>query len=114
MHPLDVIWIFFLLSSLQPLVQKQLLVVSRRRALALIAKRRDATVITLIHRQEAFSFFGLQFARYIDMVLRDPAAAAVMGEAAAAHARNFTWSTTAARLRRLYADLTTRALVDCA
>jgi ClpP class serine protease len=67
MHPLDVIWIFFLLSSLQPLVQKQMLVVSRRRALALIAKRRDATVITLIHRQETLSFLGIPFSRYIDI-----------------------------------------------
>ena len=54
------------------------------------------------------------FAAYIDRVLRDPVRASSMGEAAAAHARGFTWSTTAARLRRLYADLTTRALVDCA
>jgi len=54
------------------------------------------------------------FARSIDRLLRDPVRAAAMGEAAAAHARGFTWSTTAARLRRLYADLTTRALVDCA
>jgi ClpP class serine protease len=67
MHPLDVIWIFFLLSSLQPLVQKQMLVLSRRRALALIAKRRDATVITLIHRQETLSFLGIPFSRYIDI-----------------------------------------------
>ena len=37
-----------------------------------------------------------------------------LGEAAAMHARGFTWSTTAARLRRLYTDLTTRTLVDCA
>jgi D-inositol-3-phosphate glycosyltransferase len=54
------------------------------------------------------------FAARIDDVLRDHTRAAVMGAAAAAHARGFTWSTTAARLRRLYADLTTRALVDCA
>ena len=54
------------------------------------------------------------FADRIAEVLRDEAAAARMGAEAAAHARNFTWSTTAARLRRLYADLTTRSLVDCA
>jgi D-inositol-3-phosphate glycosyltransferase len=54
------------------------------------------------------------FARSIDRLLRDPVRAAEMGEAAVAHARGYTWSTTAARLRRLYADLTTRALVDCA
>jgi D-inositol-3-phosphate glycosyltransferase len=54
------------------------------------------------------------FAEYIERVLGDPRSAEVMGHAAAAHARGFTWSTTAARLRRLYADLTTRTLVDCA
>jgi D-inositol-3-phosphate glycosyltransferase len=47
-------------------------------------------------------------------ILADPAAAAAMGAAAAERAAKFTWSTTAARLRRLYVDLTTRALVDCA
>jgi glycosyltransferase involved in cell wall biosynthesis len=36
-----------------------------------------------------------------------------MGRAAAERARGFTWSTAAARLRRLYADLTARALVEC-
>lgn len=53
------------------------------------------------------------FAARVDDVLCDPARAAAMGEAAVAHARGFTWSTTAARLRRLYTDLTTRTLVDC-
>jgi D-inositol-3-phosphate glycosyltransferase len=47
-------------------------------------------------------------------VLDDPARARRMGEAGAALARGFTWSTTAARLRRLYADLTVRAPVTCA
>ena len=40
---------------------------------------------------------------------------AAIGAAAAARARGYTWSTTAARLRRLYADLTASAdCVDCA
>ena len=39
--------------------------------------------------------------------------AAAMSVAAAAEARSYTWSTTAARLRRLYADLTARSLVEC-
>jgi D-inositol-3-phosphate glycosyltransferase len=53
------------------------------------------------------------FAAATDALLADPALAAAMGADAAARARTFTWSTTAARLRRLYADLTARALVDC-
>ena len=57
-----------------------------------------------------------RFARAMRQVLDDPAAAAAMGAAAAVRARRFTWSFTAARLRRLYADLAVRpaaALVAC-
>jgi D-inositol-3-phosphate glycosyltransferase len=57
-----------------------------------------------------------RFARAIDQVLADPQAAAAMGAAAAVRARRFTWSFTAARLRRLYTDLAARparALVAC-
>ena len=53
------------------------------------------------------------FAAATDELLAHPALAVAMGAHAAARARTFTWSTTAARLRRLYADLTARALVDC-
>jgi len=63
----DLIWIFFILSSLQPLVQKQLLASARRRTLAAIAAKRDATVITLIHRQETISLLGIPLVRHIDI-----------------------------------------------
>jgi len=53
------------------------------------------------------------FAAAIDSLIGDPALAASMGAAAAARARRYTWSTTAARLRRLYADLVVRGLVEC-
>jgi D-inositol-3-phosphate glycosyltransferase len=53
------------------------------------------------------------FARAVDAILRDDRTAARMAERAAARARGYTWSTTAARLRRLYADLTARQPVDC-
>jgi D-inositol-3-phosphate glycosyltransferase len=53
------------------------------------------------------------FARAVDAVLADGAKARAMGDAAATRARGYTWSTTAARLRRLYADLTVRQPVDC-
>jgi ClpP class serine protease len=66
-HFWDAIWIFFILSSLQPLVQKELLAASRRRMLVALAKRRDATIITLIHRQETISLLGIPLARYIDI-----------------------------------------------
>ena len=46
-----------------------------------------------------------RYARGISQLLDDPAGAAAMGAAAAVRARRFTWSFTAARLRRLYTDL---------
>jgi D-inositol-3-phosphate glycosyltransferase len=53
------------------------------------------------------------YAALIDGLLADPVRAAAMGAAAAQRAQSFRWSTTAARLRRLYADLTVRSLVEC-
>jgi D-inositol-3-phosphate glycosyltransferase len=54
------------------------------------------------------------YAAYADRILRERAVAEAMGEAAVVRARDFRWSTAAARLRRVYADLTARALVTCA
>src|SRR3977135_660102 len=65
--PWDLLWLFFIISSLQPVIQKALMTASRRRVLGLIAARRDATVITLIHRQETISLLGIPLARYIDI-----------------------------------------------
>jgi D-inositol-3-phosphate glycosyltransferase len=53
------------------------------------------------------------YAAHTAEILDNPALAAKFGRAAAARARRYTWSVAAARLRRLYADLTSRQLVDC-
>jgi D-inositol-3-phosphate glycosyltransferase len=53
------------------------------------------------------------YAASIAAVLDDALGAAAMGAAAAARARRYTWSVAAGRLRRLYADLTARQLVQC-
>src|SRR4051812_13718759 len=63
----NLIWIFFILSSLQPVVQRQALAIARRRMLASISSKREATVITLIHRQETMSFLGFPIMRHIDI-----------------------------------------------
>jgi ClpP class serine protease len=52
---------------LQPVVQRQLLAGQRRHSLRRISATRGATVITLIHRQETFSFLGLPLVRHIDI-----------------------------------------------
>jgi len=67
MSILDWLWLFFILSSLQPVIQRAMVTLSRRRILALIAARRDATVITMIHRQETVSLLGIPLARYIEI-----------------------------------------------
>ena len=53
------------------------------------------------------------YAAYVAKLLDDPAMAADMSVEATTRAQEYRWSITAARLRRLYADLTARRLVEC-
>ncbi|HEX3623277.1 MAG TPA: glycosyltransferase [Acidimicrobiales bacterium] len=53
------------------------------------------------------------YAACVGRLLDDPALAAALSIEATARARRYRWSITAARLRRLYADLTARQLVEC-
>ncbi|MCU1454346.1 MAG: mshA [Acidimicrobiales bacterium] len=54
------------------------------------------------------------FAAAVAKILDDGDLARALGDAGALGSRAYTWSTAAARLRRVYADLSTRRLVDCA
>jgi ClpP class serine protease len=67
MDPLSLLWLFFIFASLQPAVTRQVLLIRRRVALRAISRERDATVITLIHRQESMSLLGIPIVRYIDI-----------------------------------------------
>jgi ClpP class serine protease len=67
MDPLNLLWIFLILIALQPALARQLLARQRRRVLGRLSARRNATVITLIHRQETISFLGLPIMRHIDI-----------------------------------------------
>ena len=53
------------------------------------------------------------YAARVAEIVGDPARAKAMAHAAAARARRYTWSIAAARLRRLYSDLTSRQLTEC-
>jgi D-inositol-3-phosphate glycosyltransferase len=53
------------------------------------------------------------FAAPVSVLLEDRALAASIGANAAARSRGYSWSITAARLRRLYGDLVARGLVSC-
>ncbi len=53
------------------------------------------------------------YARAVAAIIDDDAVRAEMGARAVERARRYTWGFAAARLRRLYADLTVRELVTC-
>jgi len=67
MSTTDFIWIFFLLSALQPVMQRKFLQFQRAREIARLQKRRGSRVILMIHRQETMSFLGFPILRYIDV-----------------------------------------------
>ena len=67
MDALNLLWIILILLVLQPALARWLLARSRRGALARLSQQRDATVITLIHRQETVSFLGIPLMRHIDI-----------------------------------------------
>ena len=55
----------------------------------------------------------LDYAAYVDTILADPVLARRLSVSAAARGRTYTWSRSAARLRRIYAELKARSLVPC-
>jgi len=67
MNPLDLIWVFFLLSAVQPVLKQRLLESSRQRLIAKIERQRKSRVVLLVHRQETMNFLGFPVLRYIDI-----------------------------------------------
>ena len=63
----NLLWILLIIILLQPALNRWLVAGARRRALERLARKRDATVITLIHRQETVSFLGIPLMRHIDI-----------------------------------------------
>jgi len=64
---MDIFWIFFMISALQPLLQQRHLDAMRARKIAQIEKMRGSRVILLVHRQETMSLLGFPVMRYIDV-----------------------------------------------
>ncbi len=64
---LDILWIFFLISAIAPVIKQRALEVQRLRLLRSIEQKRNSRVIALIHRQETLSLFGLPLFRYISI-----------------------------------------------
>jgi ClpP class serine protease len=65
--PLSLLWLFFILASIQPVLERTRLAALRQRRLSRLSDARGGTVITLIHRQETMSLLGFPIVRYIDI-----------------------------------------------
>src|SRR5258705_5448365 len=63
----DILWLFFMFSALQPVLQQKMLVASRLRVLRRFERGRKSRVISLVHRQETMSFLGFPIMRFIDV-----------------------------------------------
>jgi ClpP class serine protease len=64
---MDIFWMFFMLSALQPIIKQKLLEASRKRLITLIERERKSRVVLLVHRQETMSLLGFPLFRYIDI-----------------------------------------------
>jgi ClpP class serine protease len=63
----DVLWIFIMLASLQPVIKQRMLAAARTKAISKIEKRHGSRVILLVHRQESMALLGFPLVRYIDI-----------------------------------------------
>lgn len=61
------IWFIIILMVFVPVFQRRLLQVRRMQAIRNLEKQRKSRVITMIHREEAMSFLGIPFRRFIDI-----------------------------------------------
>jgi ClpP class serine protease len=64
---LDLFWLYFIVTSLQPVLMQRYLEASRRRLIAEIERQRQSRVILLVHRQETMALLGFPIFRYIDV-----------------------------------------------
>ncbi len=63
----SLLWIFLIISSLQPVIRQKILESNRYRLLAKLEQKRKSRVIAMIHRQETLSLLGFPLVRYIDI-----------------------------------------------
>jgi ClpP class serine protease len=67
MSPIDLLWLFIIITSLQPVFRQRLLEAQRMWLFRRFEDQRKSRAIGLIHRQETMSFLGFPIARYIDI-----------------------------------------------
>jgi ClpP class serine protease len=67
MSLVDIFWIYFVLTSLQPWISQRMLESKRVRLLDKLERERHCRVIALVHRQETMSLLGFPVLRYINI-----------------------------------------------
>jgi len=67
MDVLSLIWLFFMLVALQPVIRQRMLEASRTRLIGRLEQQRNSRVILLVHRQETMSLLGFPLMRFIDV-----------------------------------------------
>ncbi len=63
----DVFWLLLILLSFSPWMKQRMLEAARLKLMKKIEGKRGSRVITMIHRQEGFSFLGIPFMKYINI-----------------------------------------------
>src|SRR6202166_2776538 len=64
---IDIFWLFFMFSALQPMLRQRMLEAMRVRKIAQLESERKSRVILLVHRQETMRLLGFPISRYIDI-----------------------------------------------
>lgn len=64
---MDLFWMFFILTALQPVLRQRMLEAMRARKIAQLEGKRKSRVILLVHRQETMRLLGFPLMRYIDV-----------------------------------------------
>src|SRR6202040_2744298 len=67
MSIVDLIWLFFVFTALQPVLRQRMLEAMRTRKIAQLERKRGSRVILLVHRQETMRLLGFPLVRYIDI-----------------------------------------------
>ena len=67
MNMLDLFWLFFIISALQPAIRQRMLVTARMKLMQKIEKQRKSRLIALIHRQETMSLLRFPLMRFINI-----------------------------------------------
>jgi ClpP class serine protease len=63
----QLLWLFFMASALQPVIQQRVLEAARRRRIWRFEHKRGSRVIVMVHRQETMRLLGFPLVRYIDI-----------------------------------------------